>query len=216
MRQCRLHALAVVLIVLSGAACGTSAPIVAPTPASASFEGYETGVCSAFGALLRAVGNMDAGTPSVLSKSLDDAVAAGDVAAADRAAAQVTSELETGRQQAAAAGRWPPAQPTMPRWTPSWSRSKRRPRPSWRRYVTPRAQSLRRAPSSRPEGSRRMPRRCRGSARCRPPPAPLQSRARPSRVRPEWPSAIERAMSRERLRCLKEMPQTACHQGVRS
>jgi hypothetical protein len=113
MRQCRLHALAVVLIVLSGAACGTSAPTVAPTPAGASFEEYETGVCSAFGAMLRAVGNPDTGTPSVLSKSLDDAVAAGDVAASDRAAAKVTSELETGRQQAAAAGRWPPAQPTM-------------------------------------------------------------------------------------------------------
>ncbi len=117
MKQRPRHAIAVVLIVLSGAACGTSAPTmaatVAPTPASASFEDYETGVCSAFGAMLRAVGNPDAGTSSVLSKSLDDAVTAGDIAAADRAAASITSELETGRQQAAAAGRWPPAQPTM-------------------------------------------------------------------------------------------------------
>lgn len=113
MKQRRLHALTVMLIVILAAACGAGAPTVAPTPTSASFEEYETGVCSAFGSLLRAVGNMDAGTPSVLSKSLDDAVAAGDVTAADRAAAKVTSELETGRQQATAAGRWPPARPTM-------------------------------------------------------------------------------------------------------
>ena len=113
MQQRRVHGLTVMLIVLVVAACGAGAPTVAPTPASASFEDYETGVCSAFGAMLRAVGNLDAGTPSVLSKALDDAVAAGDVAASDGAAAKVTSELETGRQQAAAAGRWPAAQPTM-------------------------------------------------------------------------------------------------------
>jgi hypothetical protein len=38
MKQRRLHALAVMLIVLSGDACGTGAPTVAPTPASASIE----------------------------------------------------------------------------------------------------------------------------------------------------------------------------------
>jgi|SRR5450759_5184930 hypothetical protein len=113
MKQRPLRAVATVLIVLAGAACGTGAPSATPTPAAASFEEYSVAFCSAFDALFQAVGNPDTGTASVLSKSLDDAVAAGDVASAERLAATITSKLETGRQQAAAARRWQPAGPTM-------------------------------------------------------------------------------------------------------
>jgi hypothetical protein len=112
MRQRPLRAIAMVLIVLAGAACGTAAPSASPSPAAATFEEADAAVCAAFGSMLRAVGNPDTGAPSVLSKALDDAVAAGDVVAAERAAASITSELETGRQQAAAAGRWPSAGPS--------------------------------------------------------------------------------------------------------
>jgi|PersoiStandDraft_1058852.scaffolds.fasta_scaffold90636_1 hypothetical protein len=112
-----LRAIAMALIALAGAACGagtsSATPTPTPTPAAATFEESSAAFCSAFGSLIRGVGNPDAGTPSVLSKALDDAVAAGDVAAADRAAASITTELEAGRQQAAAAARWQPAAPTM-------------------------------------------------------------------------------------------------------
>ncbi len=112
-----LRAIAMALIVLAGAACGTAAPSASPTlpPATlppATFAEADAAICSAFGSMLRAVGNPDAGTPSVLSKTLDDAVKAGDATAADRAAASMMSELETGRQQAAVAGRWPAAAPS--------------------------------------------------------------------------------------------------------
>lgn len=112
MKQPPLRVIAMVLIVLSGAGCvGTGTPSATPTPAAATYEEAEAAVCSAFTALILAVGNPDAGTPSVLSTSLDDAVAAGDATAAGHAAASIKSELETGRQQAAAAGRWQPAGP---------------------------------------------------------------------------------------------------------
>lgn len=113
MKQPPLRAVAMVLIVLAGAACGTGTPSATPTPAAASFEEYAVAFCSAFDAMFQAVGNPDTGSASVLSKSLDDAVAARDVASAERLAATITSKLETGRQQAAAASRWQPAGPMM-------------------------------------------------------------------------------------------------------
>lgn len=125
MNQALLRAIAMVLIVFAGAACGTSTPGVAEsrspatpspsvaTPAAVTYEAFADAFCSAFTSLIRAVGNPDAGTPSVNSKALDDAVAAGDVAAAERLAATITSELEAGRHQAALAARWQPAATTM-------------------------------------------------------------------------------------------------------
>lgn len=100
------------LFVMVAAACGTVTPAASP-PTAATFEESSTAFCSAFSSLILGVGNPDTGTPSVLSKSLDDAVAAGDLASADRAAAAITSQLETGRKQAADAARWQPAEPTM-------------------------------------------------------------------------------------------------------
>ncbi|MEO8470424.1 MAG: hypothetical protein ABI573_12265 [Chloroflexota bacterium] len=105
-----VRTITIALFMLAAAACGTGTPS-AITPKVATFEESSTAFCAAFGSLIRAVGNPDAGTPSVLSKSLDDAVAAGDIASADRAAAAITSELESGRQQAAEAARWQPAEP---------------------------------------------------------------------------------------------------------
>lgn len=123
MKQRPLGAVATVLIVLAGAACGASstgaiptsvaATPAAATPAVVSYEEFEDAFCSAFGSLIRAVGNPDTGTPSVSSKALDEAVTAGDGAAAERLAATITVELETGRRQAALAARWQPAAMTM-------------------------------------------------------------------------------------------------------
>ena len=108
-----LRAIALVLVVLATAACGAGAPSSSPSAAPVTYEESNAALCAAFGSMLRAVGNPDTGTPSVLSKQLDDAVAAGNIAAAALAAAGMKTELETGRQQAAVAARWPPAAASM-------------------------------------------------------------------------------------------------------
>jgi hypothetical protein len=79
----------------------------------ATYAEFDASFCAAFTSLIRAVGNPDAGTPSALSRTLDDAVRAGDAPAADQAAAAMTAELETGRRHAAAAARWQPATGAM-------------------------------------------------------------------------------------------------------
>lgn len=118
MKRRPLSAVVLVLISLGGAGCGTGAsgatpdPTATPAPTALSFEGYETAFCAGFTSLIRAVGNPDAGTPSILSKSLDAAVTAGDGAAAERVGATITNELELGRQQAALAGGWQPGKAT--------------------------------------------------------------------------------------------------------
>jgi hypothetical protein len=106
MKRRSIWAAAMTVAVLAAAACSGGVPTASTTPAVVSYVDYEAAFCSAFTSLIKGVGNPDAGTPSVLSKSLDDAVAAGDVAAADRAATAITAELEAGRAQAATASRW--------------------------------------------------------------------------------------------------------------
>ena len=108
-----LRAIAVACIALAVAACATGAPSSAPTPtpAAATYVEAQDAICSAFGAMLRAVGNPDAGTPSILSKTLDEAVTAGDVPAAERAAAGMAAELQAAVQQAAVAGRYEDSAP---------------------------------------------------------------------------------------------------------
>lgn len=109
---------AAALIVLAVVACSptaaSSSASAAPSaaPVATSFADYQTAFCSSFTSLIRAVGNPDANTPSVMSKQLDDAVKAGNVAAAQRAAAAITAELETGRRQAAIAAGWQPGVPS--------------------------------------------------------------------------------------------------------
>lgn len=100
-------------IVVAGAACGEPAASVASAPAESSYQEYRVAACAAWDALFRAVGNPDTGTGSDLSKALDQAVEAGDVAAADRLAADITKELEAGREQVAAAGGWQPRAAVM-------------------------------------------------------------------------------------------------------
>jgi hypothetical protein len=108
-----------VLVVLITTACGTAAS-GSPRAASASatqppitYDEFSSALCSSFTSLVRAVGNPDAGTPSVMSKALDDAVKRGDALAADQAAATMLAELEAGRAQAAVAARWVPGAAAM-------------------------------------------------------------------------------------------------------
>jgi hypothetical protein len=112
-----LRAGVLALTILAVAACGSGAasvpPSTAPSAAPATFDDFGAAFCGAFTSLIRAVGNPDAGTPSIMSKALDDAVAAGDASAADRAATAMLSELEAGRLQVAVAARWQPATATM-------------------------------------------------------------------------------------------------------
>ena len=113
MRERPLRAIVAVLIVLAVGGCGSTAPSGTPTPEAISFAEYTAAFCASWDAMFQAVGNPDTGSSSTLSKSLDDAVAASDVASADGLAATITSKLETGRQQAAIAGRWPSAGPMI-------------------------------------------------------------------------------------------------------
>lgn len=130
-----LRRMALVLSILAVAACGAATPnaTIAPSPpaapiatsppsvssapsassvaGAASFAEYAVAFCSAFDGLIEAVGNPDTGSGSVLSKSLDGAVEAGDAATADRQAAAILTRLEAARQAAAIAGRWPTAAP---------------------------------------------------------------------------------------------------------
>lgn len=100
------RAIATILVALACAACG-GATTAAPSPLT--FDEYATAFCASWNSLFEAVGNPDTGSGSVLSKSLDDAVAAGDAATAVRLAASITTKLEVARQQAAVAARWPSA-----------------------------------------------------------------------------------------------------------
>jgi hypothetical protein len=126
--------IAVVVAVLAG--CGGSAPSRSPSaglpspdtvpstgttamPAStdaqpslsaspATYRDYDAAVCAAFTSLVRAYGNPDTDSPSVMRTALEDAVAANDPAAAEGAAAAMLDELEAGRRFAATAALWEP------------------------------------------------------------------------------------------------------------
>jgi hypothetical protein len=119
--------LLIALLASTATACGTGAPIspASPTPSptpppttaislgATSFEEYAVSACRAWESQFRAVGNPDTGAGSELSTSLDAAVEARDVPAAEALAAEITAELELGRQAIAVAGGWPPAAPMM-------------------------------------------------------------------------------------------------------
>ena len=104
-----LRGLAMAFLALAASACGGASPSAPSQPAATSFEEYSVAFCASFDSMFRAVGNPDTGSGSVLSKSLDEAVAAGDAVSAERLAANIRTELATGRQQAAVAGGWQPA-----------------------------------------------------------------------------------------------------------
>lgn len=110
-RQRRIVVLA--LVGVAAAACGTGAPSPTPMPAATSFEEYAVSFCAAWDAMFRAVGNPDTAAGSELSKALDAAVTAKDGTEAERLAAEITADLESGRRFAEVAGGWPPAGPAM-------------------------------------------------------------------------------------------------------
>jgi hypothetical protein len=64
--------------------------------------------CLAFDELDAAIGNPDSGTGSEISKALDNAVASGDVASANRLADESIARLDAGRRQLVIAGGWQP------------------------------------------------------------------------------------------------------------
>lgn len=113
MRQRHLRIELLALIGLATTACGTGVSSPVPMPAAASFEEYAVSFCSAWDAIFLAVGNPDTAEGSVMSKALDDAVAARNGPEAERLAAEITAELKSGRRHAAIAGGWPPAAPAM-------------------------------------------------------------------------------------------------------
>jgi hypothetical protein len=83
------------------------------SPTAISFQEFHTSYCSAWESMFRAVGNPDIGDGSVLTDEMDAAITSGDIASVDRVAAEITSELETGRKQIAMATGWGPAAPLM-------------------------------------------------------------------------------------------------------
>lgn len=98
----RLRGLAIVLIVVvAGAACASKR-------AAASYDEYFVAACAAWDSLFLAVGNPDSGSDSDLSRSLDEAVAARDIASVDRLTAEVAKELKAGRDKVAVARGWQP------------------------------------------------------------------------------------------------------------
>lgn len=103
----------ITLIAAATAACAPVVPNVLPLPAATSFDGYAAHFCLAFDAMFKAVGNPDTASGSESSKALDSAVTAHDGLTADRLAAQITAELESGRREVAAAAGWSPAAPMM-------------------------------------------------------------------------------------------------------
>ena len=113
MNSRRIGGVLVLVLAIVAAGCGSGPAGSSPRPAAANYDEYATAACAAWDALFRAVGNPDIGSGSVLSKGLDEAVAAGDVAAADRLATDITRELQTGREQIGIAGGWAPRRPVM-------------------------------------------------------------------------------------------------------
>lgn len=112
MDQHRIRGTFIALLVTVVAACGGGAPSPTVKPA-ATYDEYFVAACAAWDALFRAIGNPDTGTGSELSDALDQAVAAGDLAAVDRLAAQITHELRVGRANIAIAGGWQPRASAM-------------------------------------------------------------------------------------------------------
>lgn len=109
----RLAVVAVLLIVVATGGCTPGLAAATPRPAAATYEEYFVAACAAWDGLFRSVGNPDTGSGSELSRALDAAMAAGDIASADRAAAAMIRELRTGREQVAIARGWAPRAAVM-------------------------------------------------------------------------------------------------------
>lgn len=106
------YGLPLVVMVLTGAlaagCAGASPPSPSPARGAATFDEFADGFCSAFESLFRAVGNPDTAAWSQPTLDLQAAAERRDAAAAERLAAQITAELETGRARAAFVAGWRP------------------------------------------------------------------------------------------------------------
>jgi hypothetical protein len=107
------RAVLAVCLATSAAACDIGVSTVPAPPAAASYDEYALAACGAWDALFKAVGNPDTGSGSELSRALDEAVANGDAAAAERASASMLRELAAGRVQVAVAAGWAPRAKVM-------------------------------------------------------------------------------------------------------
>jgi hypothetical protein len=117
MTHTSVRAGALALLTVIAVACGSGAPTPAPpsaasSPPPATFGDYDAALCGAFTSMIRAYGNPDTNSASVMRKTLEDAIAAGDKAAAERASTAMLNELEAGRRLAATAARWQPGAAT--------------------------------------------------------------------------------------------------------
>ena len=101
-----------IVVAMSVGACGTSAP--SPSPAGAtSFAEYATAFCSAWGTLIRVVGNPDTASWADGMRKLQAAATAHDQATAAGLQGGINTELEAARRQIAYAAAWPPAARSM-------------------------------------------------------------------------------------------------------
>jgi hypothetical protein len=113
MTHTSVRAGALVLLTFIAVACGSEAqPSPSPSAPPATFSDYDAAICGGFTSLIRAYGNPDTNAPSRMRTALEDAVAAGDAAAAEQASTAMLNELEAGRQFAATAARWQPGATT--------------------------------------------------------------------------------------------------------
>jgi hypothetical protein len=111
MRRASVRAGALALLTFIVVACASGGQ-PSPSAPPATFSDYDAAICGAFTSLIRAYGNPDTDSQSVTRKALEDAVAAGDPAAAQQAATAMLNELEAGRRLAASAARWQPGAST--------------------------------------------------------------------------------------------------------
>jgi len=163
-RHVRMVIAALLAAAIAGCAAGAPSPVPTPVPTptplpgATSFAEYGVSFCSAWEALFRAVGNPDTAEGSVLSKALDAAVASHDGKAADRLAAEITTELESGRRDVARGGGWPPAAPMMKQLDRVFVAFEAMTAAKRAAATRSRAPSIHRSPSNRQVASRRGPR----------------------------------------------------------
>jgi hypothetical protein len=96
------------VIAASVSACGVLTPSSSPAGAT-SFDEYATASCSAWGTLIRVVGNPETAGWSDAVRQLQAAADARDDATAAGLQGRINTELEAARRQIAYAAAWPPA-----------------------------------------------------------------------------------------------------------
>jgi hypothetical protein len=111
MTRISVRAGALALLALIAVACASGGQ-PSPSAPPATFSDYDAAICGGFTSLLRAYGNPDTNAPSAMRTALEDAIAAGDAAAAEQASRAMLGELEAGRRLAATAARWEPGATT--------------------------------------------------------------------------------------------------------